>query len=241
MLERGQDQAAGLRQLMAGPSLRVLAFPLPGHGPEPWVGQIARGLRSIGRRPVVLDAARGAVTSGLGMPLRHDLLDLLQGDRSFDDVAHATQDGVYALRADRGIEAFVSSGQPASQLLGGFARLTHAFDDLLLAMPADELACLAAPPDTVPVVSVFPGAAGLVHGYGLVKQLAQGFGYRRFACVTRDDTRDAQADGARLAAAAARFLGVDVRLAGRIDGSAHAAGMAAHELLQATSAPGTLH
>ena len=218
MLDRGLDQAAGLRALMPPPALGVLAFPLASGGDERWIAQLAQALRALGRRPVVVDAARGTVASAFGLRLRHDLIDLMQGEHEFEEVAQATASGVYVLRADRGVEAFVASGGPASRLLGSFARLSHGFDDLLLAMPAEELACLTDPQDCVPVIGLSAGSAGMVQAYSTVKRLAEGFGYRSFACVVQGADSEAQAgaEHARLAAAAERFLGAEVRLAGSL-------------------------
>jgi MinD-like ATPase involved in chromosome partitioning or flagellar assembly len=196
----------------------------------------------MGRKPVVLDAGRGAVAFALGLRPRHDLLDLLQREKDFDSVAASTEDGVWVLRGDRGLDAFAASGAPARDLLAGFARLSHGFDDLLLAMPAAELASLAAPGRTTPVVGLEPTPAGRIGSYALVKQLATGFGYRRFACVVRgaESADAARTEHARLAAAASKFLGAEVSLAGWLPPAGPARGDAlartAHALI-ATATP----
>jgi MinD-like ATPase involved in chromosome partitioning or flagellar assembly len=243
VLDHGQDQAAGLRRLVAAAPLALLAFPLDG-GPGAWIAQLAHALRGLGRKPVVLDAGRGTVAAAFGLKLRHELLDLLQGGRDFNSVAQSTADGVYVLRGDRGIDAFVASGAPAQQLLGGFARLAQRFDDLLLAMPAGELACLAAPGRTVPVIGLDATSAGRVDSYALVKHMATGFGYRRYACVVRNahDADHAKSEHARLAHAAREFLGADVQLAGWLpaagDGGRQAAlARTADTLLQTAALP----
>jgi hypothetical protein len=242
VLDAGSDQAAGLRRLMQAAPLALLAFPLDG-GPGGWIAQLAHALRALGRKPVVLDAGRGAVATALGLRLRHDLLDLLQGERDFEGVAGETADGVWVLRAERGVDAFVASGAPARQLLGGFARLSHGFDELLLAMPASELACLAAPGRTVPVVGLDPTPAGRVDSYALVKHMVTGFGYRRFACVVRrvPDAAAARAEHERLAAAARSFLGAEITLAGWLPadaaGSDPALARTAHTLLATAATP----
>jgi hypothetical protein len=63
----------------------------------------------------------------------------------------------------------------------------------------------------------------MVQAYEAIKRLATGFGYRRFACVGTGDATTASdcAAPARLAAAAGRFLGVQVAVAGQLaDGTA---------------------
>jgi MinD-like ATPase involved in chromosome partitioning or flagellar assembly len=224
VLDHGFDQAEGLRQLMPRPSLGLLAFPLRADGDARWIAQLAHALRALGRRPVVLDAARGAVASAFGLRPRHELIDLLEGRQDFDAVAQATADGVYVLRADRGVEAFVAGGAPATELLGSFARLSHGFDELMLVMPAGELACLAGCKDSVPVVGLGPTADGTMRSYALIKQLAEGFGYQRFSCVMHDvrDPAQASREYTRLAAAAGRFLHAEVALAGSVPASVRA-------------------
>lgn len=234
MLE-GLDQAAGLRRLMGGTPLALLAFPVPANEPQRWIAQLAHALRAIGRRPMVLDAGRGVVASAFGLRLRHELIDLLAGQRRFDEVARETADGVYVLRGDRGVDEFVASGAPAVRLLEGFARLSHGFDELMLAMPPAELACLAAPQTSVPVLGVQAGPTGVMDGYSLAKRMAGDFGYRRFACVVRDarDEGQARADHTRLAAAAGRFLSADVAYAGWLPRAAARGGVALARTAQA--------
>ncbi|WP_460890939.1 MinD/ParA family ATP-binding protein, partial [Ramlibacter alkalitolerans] len=183
MLEHGQDQAAGLRALLAPPPLALLAFPLARAQPPHWVARLAHALCALGRKPVVLDGVRGTLAGCFGLRPRRDLLDLLEGRAGFDAVAQATASGIHVLRAERGVEAFAASGAPAQRLLSAFAGLSHGFDDLLLALPPAELACLAGPPHSVPVIGLAPTAVGLVQAYEAIKGLAEGFGYRRFACV----------------------------------------------------------
>lgn len=236
MLDGGLDQAEGLRAFMAPAAPGLMAFPLAEHsGPAPWIAQLAQALTSLGRRTLVVDAGRGAVASAFGLRPRLELMDLLEGRCAFDEAALPTAGGTWVLRADRGVEAFAASGEPSWRLLEAFSRLQQGFDEVLLVMPAGELACLAAPQDSVPIVSLFPGTAGTVHAYGLVKQLAEGFGYRRFACVVQGapDDAHARADHGRIAAAASRFLDVDLRYAGRVDApDPGALRMAAQSLLE---------
>ncbi|MGE4244082.1 MinD/ParA family ATP-binding protein [Ramlibacter sp.] len=236
MLE-GLDQASGLRRLVAAPRLALLAFPVAAGSPQPWIAQLACALRALGRKPMVLDAGRGVVAGAFGLRLRHELVDLLHGEREFDEVARPTADGVYVLRADRGVDEFVASGAPAARLLEGFARLSHGFDDLLLAMAPNELASLASPRSSVPVLGVDAAGDGVVGGYGVAKCLAEEFGYRRFACVVREARSEADARGAhaRLAGAASRFLNAEVAYAGSLPVAA-AAGVAADAFMRTAQA-----
>ncbi len=220
MLDGGLDQAAGLRAQAAADALALLALPVePGDGVA-WVAQLVQSLRAAGSRPVVLDAVGDGMLTrafGLGQP-RRDLLDMLSGGQGFDAVAQATADGVHVLRAERGVEAFVASGAAPHQLFGGFARLSHGFDALMLVMPPAELACLAAPARTAPVVALQAGDRHTVGAYATVKQLAEGFGYRRFTLVTQGHAgaEAARQAHARFADAVAHFLGAEVVHAGSL-------------------------
>jgi hypothetical protein len=246
MLDGGLDQAAGLRAQAAPDGLALLALPVePGEGVS-WVVQLARALRTSGTRPVVLDAVGDGMLTrafGLGQP-RRDLLDMLSGGQGFDAVAHSTADGIHVLRAERGVEAFVASGAAPHRLLAGFARLSHGFDALLLVMPPAELACLAAPARTVPVVVLQAGDRHLMGAYATVKQLAEGFGYRRFSVVTQGhaDAATAREAHERFAMAAQHFLDVEANHAGslpalRVPDPAQRATLAASVLALASRFP----
>lgn len=246
MLDQGHDQAAGLRRMLGASTMSLMAFPVGEGTDEAWIAQLARALRGLGSRPVVMDASRGRVLRAFGLRARYELLDLLQGQRRFDTVAESTRDGIYVMRADQGLEAFVASGAPSQQLFSGFARLSHGFDALMLAMPAHELACLASPAQAVPVIAMDSTDAGLTRAYATVKELASGFGYQRFAAVVRERAGGATAHGAhaRLATVARSFLDAEVRLAGTLPASgADLAALAelAQSLLHTAATPLTLH
>jgi len=240
MLDQGLDQAAGLRRMAGVPKLNLMTFPVAVGGSDAWIAQLAHTLRAMGSRPVVVDATHGAVARALGLKPRHELLDLLHGDRDFDGVAQRTADGVYLLRAERGVEAFVASGAPAQSLFAGFAKLSHGFDAVLLAMPAAELACLASPANAVPVIAVESGEAGLLRAYRTVKQLASGFGFHRFAAVGCGPRGEGPG---RLAAAASLFLDAEVSMAGWLDTTTTptARERLAQSLLDTAATPLTLH
>ncbi len=150
LFDPDQDQAFGLRRMVAPQrELGLMPFSASAWAAHAWrsrSAQLAPQLRALGARPVVmLDAPRQHVATGLGLDLQYDLLDYLHGAASFDAVAGVTPDGVHVLRAEQGLEAFVASGAPARQLYGALAQMTHGFDVAILAMPADELACMAEP------------------------------------------------------------------------------------------------
>lgn len=231
MLDHGLDQAAGLRRLMAPPDLHLMAFPMVSTDRQAgaWVGQVARTLQALGSQVLVLDASGGEVARALGVSRTpRELLDLLEGRHDFDEVAQRTREGVHLVRADAGLDAFVASGAEPQQLLGGFARLSHGFDVLLLAMPAGELASLAAPDQTVPVMVADAGSEGIRRAYATIKQLSAEFGYTQFALALRgtSDQPEAMAVHARLADTARHFLNAGVTLAGWVP--AAAAGAAHH-------------
>ncbi len=251
MFEPGFDQASGLRRMVAPPSaaeLGLMAFPLALGMPPHWIARLAHALRALGARPVVIDAGRGdGLSQALGLDLQYDLLDYLHGAASFDAVAGVTPDGVHVLRAEQGLEAFVASGAPARQLYGALAQMTHGFDVAILAMPADELACMADPLCAVPVLPLSPGEEGLVRTYTTLKQLAEGFGYSRFALVGCDGAgpTHTQRDHHRIAGIARTYLNAEVSLAGAlpVDGYGTPAGLArvAGTLISTAATPCSLH
>ncbi|NML43427.1 MinD/ParA family protein [Ramlibacter sp. G-1-2-2] len=216
MLDQGHDQAAGLRRMLQQRPVNLLPLAVVRGQSTGWIAQLAGGLQELGRNPVVVDAARGAAASAFGLRPRGDLMDMLEGRESFDNVAHRTREGVHVLRGDRGVEAFAASGEPPERLLAGFAALSHGFDDVLLAMPATEMACMAAPADHAPVLAIESAGNGLMDSYSALKELARSFGYRRFLCVVVGGHDAAAARGAfeRIAATASRFVDVAADWAG---------------------------
>ncbi len=228
MFEQGHDQAAGLRRMVATPELGLMAFPLSLGMPAQWIARLAHALRALGSRPVVIDAGCDTgLSQAFGLHLPFDLLDYLHGAASFDAVAGVTPDGVHVLRAEQGIEAFVASGAPARQLFGALAQLTHGFDMAILAMPADELACMADPGCAVPVLPLQRGEQGLMRTYSTLKLLAEGFGYQRFALVGCDADQPASSgylrDHHRIAGIARTYLNAEVSLAGALPVDGHGA------------------
>lgn len=239
MLDRGRHQAAGLAQAFAARAPRVIACPIAAGQPVHWVARVARGLRAAGHRPVVLDATGGLLARTFGLRPRHELVHLLRGDCDFDTAAQCTPDGVWVLRGEQGLETFVQSGKPPSKLLDAFARLSHGFDGLLLAMPPGELASIA--PAAVPAVGLAPGAPALLSAYGVLKRLAQEFGYRRFTCALHGDPSPerAQEQWTQLAGVAHDFLDADVSMGAWLppgDRDAAALGHAARSLMDAACA-----
>jgi len=218
------DQAAGLRRMLATPAMSLMAFPVGEGDGAGWIARLSRALCGIGLRPVVVDATRGGlVARALNLKPRHELIDMLLGDCDFETAALRSPGGAWVLRAERGVEAFVASGAPAQQLFSGFMKLSHGFDTLLLAMPPDELASMASPARAVPVVALDDGVQGLVRAYGVVKQLAAGFGYSRFAVVDcaacAPEAARPAARGQGLVDTARSFLNVEVSLAGSLAGA----------------------
>jgi flagellar biosynthesis protein FlhG len=247
MLDRGCDQAEGLRRLMAPQTFNLMALPVSAATDDGWIPLLAHALRMLGARPIVLDGSRGRLARAFGVQPRYELLDLLEGSRSFDAVAHSTPDGVYLIRADRGLDAFVATGADCSALARGFARMPQAFDVFLLALPAGELASLAAPSNTVPVIALDGSDAGLARGYQVIKELSSRFGYRRFATVVREERGAVRARSihARLMTVARGFLDVEVAFAGGLACNTTPADEAmaelASNLLRTVATPLTLH
>jgi len=143
---------------------------------------------------------------------RRDLVELLQGTAHFDEVAQVSTEGVCLLRADDGVEAFVASGAPSAQLFTSFARLSHGFDTLLLAMPAGELACMVSPTEASPLIALTRDGQGLIDAYAGVKSLVE-FGFRRFFVAWHADV---QAAAHRLSDVARARLGAELLPAGAL-------------------------
>lgn len=195
MFEPGQDQASGLRQLLQQPPLRLLpVIGAAGDGARQVATGIAQALVENGCRTLLVTGGReAAVAHGTRAALRHVALP----------------------------DRFGRSGVAA----GAAAWL----EALPIAHKGYELAVVAAPevllgpmlarlrPETL--VLCGPRREDLASAYALVKRLARGHGFCRFRLLFEglDDPALALPRQRRLAGVAARYLGVDVGFAGRLD------------------------
>jgi len=218
---RSPDQAAGLRRMLSRSTTRVL--PLVSALERPAQAELAihlaAALAQLGSRVVVLDASRGAVATALGLRPRFELLQLLQGEKTFDEVVLDGPDGFRVMPAARGIEAMQDADDAGwSELFGAFAALSAPPDLVLLnsARGDTHAACRAARGTHELVLALETGADAVTAAYALMKSATREQGQRRFRLVFTGapDGFDTAPLAERMNDVARRFLGADLRVGG---------------------------
>jgi flagellar biosynthesis protein FlhG len=216
------DQAAGLRRMLGRPAVRVLplASSMDGAAQAALALRLAGALLQLGNRVVVLDASRGEVAAALGLAARRDLLELLQGEKEFADVALAGPEGLRVVPAARGIDLLEQAGAARyHDLFGAFAALSEPADLVLLnCAPGDvHPACRAASGGREVVLALQTDAESVTDAYALIKTALRRDGQHSFRMLfSGASPLEAGPLLGRMSAAALRFLEVELRSGGVI-------------------------
>ncbi|WP_137935876.1 cellulose synthase operon protein YhjQ/BcsQ [Chitinivorax sp. B] len=220
-----QDQAAGLRRLVARPTARSICFNGGrGHtGTTSIVANLALSLALAGQRVLILDEHTGNanIAQRLGLPSLINLEQALNRHLPMAALwAEATAGvGVMQIAANQRQLAALTSYEE-DRLAFEFNQLTSAIDFILI--DAVTTTC-----DHVPslnlasaenVVVVCNRAESLTDGYAMMKLLNKGYGQRAFRIlVNRVDTfAEATAVFERLQEVASRFIDVQMKLIGYV-------------------------
>lgn len=212
----GGDQADGLRKLVGGHFVRVLALAggLAGVGKTSVAVNLAFALARRGKKVLILDHAGGAAPR-LGLAPRHDLADALESRKPVEEVA-LEKDGVFVVSCTG---AKLRPAFERQELLVDFLRRIAA--DVVLAnvgagTTEDAVSLSLAAQETVLVLSPRPRA--ITATYALAKVLAQGYGQRRFRVLLSrvEDESQGEAVFHNVAEASRQFLAVRPLLMGSV-------------------------
>jgi flagellar biosynthesis protein FlhG len=221
MFESRADQASGLRRLFSRRDLRVLPVVVDPCDAQhsTFVVNLAAALSRIGRRTLLLDGDRAMIAAQLGLKARYDLLHVISGEFRLHDVAMQAADGFWVLPAARALAQLVRERSSPAALFGGFARLAQPFDTVLACAGAEIVAPLMAREGKEVVLVCGTGAEDVALLYARLKSLCKVYGLTSFRVFyNRTPSTAAAADcHERLAGAAGRFLGVQVRFGGAIE------------------------
>jgi flagellar biosynthesis protein FlhG len=170
MLERGHDQALGLRRLFGHSGPTMLAF-VGAAGTTAVTLDLALTLAHTGKRVLVLDRTCGEAALGLGLRARYDLAHVLRGERTLEELLQWSPGGIAVLPAARALAA-IDEGDAAMQ--AGVARcLSAARDrfDLCLVNGLPPAGNGPANPQEVVLVTA-PSRDSVTAAYGRLKSLA---------------------------------------------------------------------
>jgi flagellar biosynthesis protein FlhG len=220
MLDRGRDQAFGLRRLFGARELRLL--PVASEAGDRQAGgfvvNLAAALARAGRHPVVIDAHPLGAASQLGMRPKYELADLLRGERTFASVAQRSAEGFSVLCAHRGLVELGDDGDAADAVFSAIASLRESFDIALVHASGSVLGDLLAHRPTETAVLCGPRDDDLTATYARLKSLVHAHGLSRFRVVFDRASQPAEIvlRHHRLAAVAERYLAAAVEYGGSI-------------------------
>ena len=213
------DQAAGLRQLIGGvtlrPALRVLAVTSGkgGVGKTSIAANLALHAAALGRRVLILDADLGLANVEIlyGLSPRWHLGHVLAGQVSLEEALIEGPRGVRVLASGSGVQESSRFGdEERLGLLAALDAVEDRFDLLIVDSPAgihdNVLFFVGAAQEALLVVS--PEPTSLSDAYAAVKSLSQRAGLQHFHVVVNFVASDEAARRVfdKLAQVTARFL-----------------------------------
>ncbi len=221
MFESRRDQAWGLRQLFKRRHLRLLPVMVDVGDLQhcAFVANLAAALTRIGRQTVLLDGERALIAPALGLKARYDLLHALTGETSLQDVTMRAAEGFWVVPAARALGRLSREGGAVESLLTGFGQLSEPIDTVLLCAGATTLAPLIAHQGKETALICGTGPQEVAAAYARMKTLRTDFGFTEFRAIYHraSSPADAAACHERLASAAERFLGAQVRFGGAVE------------------------
>ncbi len=126
------DQAAGLRALMTPvlPQVRVVVAAHEAAVRQEAFLQLMVAGAQAGHRLTLLDGSRGELGRLLNLPVRYELIHVLEGEKRFDEVVQFLPmlEQLHYLPACRGLRALAQVQDGMRNLLQGFAQLLQAPD-----------------------------------------------------------------------------------------------------------------
>ena len=189
MVERYADQAAGLRRLFGREPTRVVTFAAGsvGVGKSLLVANLAAALARQGKEVLVLDENVGKnVASCYGALARHDLLQVINGEKALAEVTVTVAPGVRVLPAAQAVHKLgtLNAAQQGS-LLAAMTGIERAADVILVDASLDHPLGFSplglAAHDTV--IAVAASSAAITDAYALIKKVSLGYSHKRFRIV----------------------------------------------------------
>ncbi|MCX7163109.1 MAG: AAA family ATPase [Betaproteobacteria bacterium] len=192
------DQAAGLRRLFGARASQVVAFVSArgACGRTTLVAQTAAALAHAGHRVVIIDENRGPdnVLGTLGMDLRHDLMDMVEGSRPLHKIMQAAAPLLRVVAASRFADELLHLDAVAAGVLNAALREIQQDASFVLidcaARRGGHVSPLVTAARHIAVVLAAQGSA-ITHAYSLIKRLASERGRDGFQVViTRARSED---------------------------------------------------
>lgn len=210
-----QDQAEGLRRLLASDFVRIItvASGRARIGKSTIIANLAAILAQRGKKVLILDErpARKNAEQAILPPPRHDLAAVIRGKRTLQEIIVEGPDGVRLLHVHEGMRHLAELDAGAQETLSAdFGRLAQSVD-IVLVDPSPgtgrgSLSLSLAAQELLLLVSGDPQS--ITDAYALMKLLARGFAQRRFHVIVNKakGAADAEAIYSNIAGVASRYL-----------------------------------
>jgi flagellar biosynthesis protein FlhG len=218
------DQAAGLRRLLARSSSRVVTVigARDGLGATSIVVNLAAVLGSTGKDVLVLDEnlTHDNVANTLALKSRHDLLNVVRGDKTWQDVMLRGTQGVHILPVARAMQNLPKLDEvQREQLLESLSAAAKDKDGVLIDAARDGHSVCASLSGEEPLLLILNAtASGITESYSLLKQMAMHNGRQAFDIVVNKvgSEREALAVFDNMSQVARRHLQVRLEYLGHI-------------------------
>jgi flagellar biosynthesis protein FlhG len=218
------DQAAGLRRLLARSSSRVITVvgARDGLGATSIVVNLAAVLGSSGKDVLILDEnlTQDNVANTLALKPRHDLLNVVRGDNSWQDVVLSSPEGIKILSVARAIQSLPKLDEAQREcLLQTLTAAAKDMDVVLVDAARDGHSVCASLSGDEPLLLVLNATpSGITESYALLKQMAMHNGRQAFDIVVNKvaTEREALAVFDNMAQVARRHLQVRLEYLGHI-------------------------
>lgn len=221
--EAMQDQAEGLRRLLAEDFVRIVTLTSGkrGVGKTSALINLAVALAKRGKQVMILDEHQGdhSVVGMLGLTPYYNLTHVLRREHSLEQVMLTGPEGIGVVPAGKSVQALANiSAADLEWLVRSFAQLAHPVDvvlvDAVAGVASNVLPLSLAAQELVVVVD--PKASSMTDAYALIKVLNQGFARRNFHIVVTQvaSSEEASVVFNNMAEVAKRFLKVSLDFMG---------------------------
>jgi flagellar biosynthesis protein FlhG len=193
------DQAAGLRRMLARSSSRVVTVvgARDGLGATSIVVNLAAVLAHSGKDVLVLDEnlSHDNVANTLALKSRYDLLNVVRGDKTWQDVILPGSEGVRVLPVARAIQNLDKLDEAQrTQLLDSLSAAAKDMDVVLIDAARDGHSVCASLSGDEPLLLVLNAtASGITESYALLKQMAMHNGRQAFDIVVNKASNEREA------------------------------------------------
>lgn len=221
------DQAAGLRRIMAAPKPRVISVlsASPSGNQTRLIANIAASIVSLDGNVLLVHASQVSRESSYEVDKSPALLDVALGKASLQSAIKVTKLGYVATRLmSRSALAKPMQSHNSALLNQVFSQLSTAFDIVMVdaSLNDQQVLPITAMNESEIIIQLTRKPESITQAYSLIKQICSELGRRPFGIIV-DDASDAQAQLVfrNIAQVAKRFMQIELEFFGAIPPDDH--------------------